>query len=337
MSSPPIIQASRLSIGYASGQVAGPLHLALQAGEFVCLLGSNGSGKSTLLRTLAGLQPALGGELLLQGRPAGKTGPAGIAKIISLVLTDRLVSGNLDVYTLIALGRYPHTGWFGTLDENDKKIIQQAIAAAGVEKFVERKFDRLSDGEAQKVMLARALAQDTPLIMLDEPTAHVDLPGRIRLMKLLHGLSRERGKAIVISTHELDLALQVADRIWLLLADGTLQSGTPEDLVLNGTFEAAFNRQGLVFDRATGRFPVHTLFQKGAVRLTGTGAPLFWTKRALQRMGYNAEAHHADACEVEVYEEGGRIGWVYGQGKETKRCDTIEELLHVLEQAVKQR
>lgn len=336
MSPVPIIQARQLSIGYASAQVAGPIDLALQAGEFVCLLGPNGSGKSTLLRTLAGLQPPLGGELLLQGKPVGKIGAAGIARIISLVLTDRMVSGSLDVYTLIALGRYPHTGWFGVLDDDDKRIIQLAIAAAGVEKFVERKFDRLSDGEAQKVMLARALAQDTPLIMLDEPTAHVDLPGRIRLMQLLHGLSRQRGKAIVISTHELDLALQVADRIWLLLADGTLQTGTPEDLVLNGTFEAAFNRQGVVFDRATGRFPVHTQFQKSAVGLTGTGAPFFWTKRALQRLGYSVEEKHNAIHGVEVHEEGNRMWWIYRQGTAASRCDTIGELLHVLEQGTKQ-
>ncbi|MBE7169206.1 MAG: ABC transporter ATP-binding protein [Williamsia sp.] len=335
MSTGPLIQTRELSIGYAHTHIAGGLNLQLHAGQFVCLLGANGSGKSTLLRTLAALQPSTGGELLLQGKPIQKIRSADIAKIISLVLTDRVGAGNLDVYALIALGRYPHTGWFGILHEQDKQIIEQAIKAARVEGLLTRKFDELSDGEAQKVMLARALAQDTPLIMLDEPTAHIDLPGRIQLMQRLHHLSRTEGKSILISTHELDLALQVADQIWLLLADGTLHTGTPEDLVLNGTFEAAFNREGVVFDRATGSFPVYSPFRNKAIILLGEGAPFLWTKKALLRAGYGvAEKGSKEAPTVVVYEEEGRIWWKYNREGKSKTSDTIAGLLELVHRAL---
>lgn len=331
MSTAPLIKADKLVAGYASKAVAGPLNLELYAGQFICLLGPNGSGKSTLLRTLAGLQPALSGGLLLTGKHIARLKPAGIAKIISIVLTDAVRSGNMDVYSLIALGRYPYTGWFGTPGEPDKKIVQEAITAAHVEEFLEKKYSQLSDGQAQKVMLARALAQDTPLIMLDEPTAHVDLPGRIQLMQLLHRLCRESNKAILISTHELDLALQVADQVWLLDAVGQLQTGTPEDLVLNGVFEAAFNKEGISFDKATGSFPVHSSYNKAAVQLTGEGINIMWTKRALQRTGYRVMTEPGTSAHViRVFDDTGKVYWMYEHDGKSNRYDTIEELLHAL-------
>ena len=194
-----LLQTSGLTIGYQAGKsktkvIAGPLDLELHAGQLICLLGPNGCGKSTLLRTVSGLQHPLKGEIILDGKDLKKLKPAQIAQKISLVLTDNIRSGNLDVYSLISLGRYPYSGWLGILTAQDKRIIDQAIKATHTEAFLGRKMDSLSDGECQKVMLARAMAQDTPLIILDEPTAHLDLPSRIQLMRLLHRWLKKRIK-----------------------------------------------------------------------------------------------------------------------------------------------
>jgi cobalamin transport system ATP-binding protein len=286
----PLLRTENLAVGYASGRVkhapvANTVNVDIHAGQLICLLGPNGSGKSTLLRTLAGLQPPLAGVIEIGGINAGKLKPAQLAKLISLVLTDSVRLSNLNVYSLVALGRYPHSNWLGTLEDADKAIIDQAIEETGIAPFLKRKIATLSDGECQKVMLARALAQDTPILMLDEPTAHLDLPSRIQLMRLLLRLTRHTDKGILISTHELDLALQVADEVWLLSGEGHLHKGTPEDLVLNGTFEAAFNKEGILFDKATGSFPMNQGNGK-YIMLEGEGPSAFWTARALQRIGY---------------------------------------------------
>ena len=286
----PLLQTMDLAAGYLSGgrkvlPIAGPLAVDIYAGQLICLLGPNGSGKSTLLRTLAGLQPPLKGSIILEGTDTHKLKPAQLAKKISLVLTDSVKNSNLTAYSLVALGRYPYSNWLGVLSEADKAIITQAIAAAQIETLLDRKVATLSDGESQKVMLARALAQDTPLMMLDEPTAHLDLPSRIQLMRLLHQLARQTNKGILVSTHELDLALQVADQVWLLQTGGQLSRGTPEDLVLNGTFERVFDKEGIFFDKTTGAFNMHADNSR-PIGLIGEGAAAFWTKRALQRQGF---------------------------------------------------
>jgi iron complex transport system ATP-binding protein len=283
-----LLHTRELQTGYHQGgqkiPVSGPLpELTIGTGQLICLLGPNGSGKSTLLRTLAGLQPALAGSVELEGQTGFSS--AGLAKKISLVLTDRVVGSQLDVYSLVSLGRYPWTGWLGGLTEDDRAAIRLAIESTGIGDLLERKVYTLSDGETQKVMLARALAQDTPLLMLDEPTAHLDLPSRIRLMRLLHQLARDLNKGILLSTHELDLALQVADEVWLLQVAGPLYKGTPEDLILDGVFEAVFAREDVVFDRATGVFRIPPQGQY-RIRLEGMGVVAFWTRRALQREGF---------------------------------------------------
>ena len=288
--SAPLLTAADLAVGYFGPRqtprpVTGPLHLALWPGELVCLLGPNGAGKSTLLRTLAGLQPSLGGRLDLGGAPLASLSAGERARQLSVVLTDRLDVGNLTALELVQLGRHPHTGWLGGLSAHDAARVQAALLATGTQTLADRAVNELSDGERQKVLLARALAQDTPVVLLDEPTAHLDLPNRVALMRLLHRLARQTGKAILLSTHELDLALQAADRIWLLPAEGVLRAGTPEDLVLSGDFAAAFTREGLAFDAATGTFALHAPTGP-AVQLVGEGAAAFWTRRALEREGF---------------------------------------------------
>jgi len=286
-----LLTTHELTAGYHVGgrsvAIAGPLSVSIQPGRMICLLGPNGSGKSTLMRTLSGLQPALGGTIdILGDRGSSLHNPSRLARKISLVLTDPVRHNNLTVYSLVALGRYPYSGWLGTLSEEDKRIISWAMGMTGIEDYAQRKMGMLSDGERQKVMLSRALAQDTPLMMLDEPTAHLDLPSRIQIMQLLHKLARTTQKGILLSTHELDLALQVADEVWLLQkAGGKLEKGVPEDLVLNGIFETVFDKEGIHFDKETGSFHIHAGSSK-KIGLTGEGAAVFWTRRALQREGF---------------------------------------------------
>jgi iron complex transport system ATP-binding protein len=329
-----LLKTKDLLVGYKAGSerqkcVAGPINAEIHAGELICLLGPNGAGKSTLLRTVAGLQKSLNGIVELDGESVFKLRPDQIAKKISLVLTDSVKSANLDVYSLVSLGRYPYSGWLGTLSTEDKKIIQWAIESTHVEKFLNRKVSQLSDGECQKVMLARALAQNTPLIILDEPTAHLDLPSRIELMRLLHQLARKTNKGILISTHELDLALQVADKIWLLKKDGSLEAGSPEELVLNGTFESAFDKAGVSFDKSTGTFNIHQNSGR-AIKVVGEGASAFWTKRALLREGFDITNIDNATISVEVQESESGSKWLFTQNKAVREFKSLESFLQII-------
>ncbi|OJV19692.1 MAG: ATP-binding protein [Dyadobacter sp. 50-39] len=301
-----LVETRYLAIGYRSPgnerTVAAGLDLLLRPGSLVCLLGSNGAGKSTLMRTLSGLQPALAGDILIENRPLATLKPAELAQKLSLVLTDRVDAGNLTAREVVALGRTPYTGWLGSLTGADHSKIAQSIDQTGVAPLLDRHMHQLSDGERQKVMLARALAQDTPLILLDEPTAHLDLPNRVEMMRLLHTLARATGKAILLSTHELDLALQTADELWLMHPNGTILAGLPEDLVLNGAFEATFARSGFTFDRSTGTFSIHQPVDHAQIYLEGAEKPLFWVKRALQREGFGVSRYRDAPCVIRTLE-----------------------------------
>lgn len=285
-----VIELDDLVIGYQNGrdhnrEVAGPNCAGLHSGELVCLLGPNGSGKSTLIKTMAGMQPPLAGSISLSGDDMAHFTPKEIARKLSTVLTDRILIGNISVFTLVSLGRSPYTGWTGKLRAEDEKATLQAIHSTGLEPLANRDISTLSDGERQKTMIARALAQDTDIILLDEPTAHLDLPNRVEIIRLLRKLARETGKSILLSTHELDLALKAGDKVWMLNKSGELFTGVPEDLVLNGTFEAVFERDSFDFDRTTGSFNLHNRQEK-SVRLLGDAIAVFWTKRALEREGF---------------------------------------------------
>jgi iron complex transport system ATP-binding protein len=227
----------------------------------------------------------------------------------------------------VALGRYPWSGWLGGLNADDRASIEWAIEATGIGSLRDRKIHTLSDGQSQKVMLARALAQDTPILMLDEPTAHLDLPSRILLMRLLHQLARETHKAILLSTHELDLALQVADEVWLLQSGGQLLSGAPEDLVLNGSFESAFSEEKVAFDKGSGNFIIY-IPQEKPVRLTGEGISLFWTRRALRRAGF--EPVDAAGLHIRVEARENCPVWLSERNGKTTEFDSIQKLLQAI-------
>ena len=288
-----VLETHDLAIGYAGPRqppvvVAENLDLTLGAGELVCLLGPNGAGKSTLMRTIAGMQKPLGGRVTLCGDDITALRPRQLAARLSVVLTDRPNVGLLNGYALVALGRHPYTDWTGRLSRYDEAVIRWAVDAVGARDLAERPVMALSDGQRQKFMIARALAQESELILLDEPTAFLDLPRRAEMMRLLRHLAAETGRAILLSTHDLDLALRSADTLWLL-ADGRMHVGTPEDLVISGAFEAAFQSEGVTFDRGTGAFSVEREHGR-AVLVRGHGIPHTWTRRALKRAGYILES-----------------------------------------------
>ena len=283
-----MLTIEQLTIGYRarSGDtvVASDIQLTLREGELVCLLGPNGAGKSTLMRTVAGMQAPLSGRVLVDGEDIHEMPARERAKRLSVVLTERVEAGLLTAYALVGLGRYPHTNWSGKLSERDHEVIRECIDRVGADDLAHRYVSDLSDGERQRVMMARALAQEPRMMILDEITAFLDLPRRVEAMRLLRRLARETGRAILLSTHDLELALRAADRVWLLPKGGTLATGAPEDLVLSGAFEAAFESEGVDFDRARGAFQVHRHFV-GEVELVGDGLARYWTARTLEREG----------------------------------------------------
>jgi len=250
-----------IQAGYAGfrGAVLRDLQISVEPGTFVCVLGRNGVGKSTLMRTIAGLQPALAGLCVLDGKPVSRMSAVERARKVAVVLTERPFSPGLTVHDVIALGRQPFTGWLGRLRRADLGYIDWAISATGIQALSSRFFDSLSDGERQRAMIARAIAQDPLLMVLDEVTAYLDLPGRVEVMTLLRQQAREKNLVVLLSSHDLDLSLQLADQVWLI-DRGTLSVGTPQDLIHNGIIGQAFDTASVVFSRELGRF---TLKDKG--------------------------------------------------------------------------
>lgn len=279
-----LLEGSHLTVGYQDHILFNDLTVGLRRGELVCFMGPNGSGKSSLIRVLAGLQPPLSGEVKYsfgnEKTPFAKT------QHIALVLTDLVRAPTMSVHELVTYGRYPYLNWNLSLTRQDKLIIGDAIDRVNIRHLRDKKLYQLSDGQMQMAMIARALAQDTPLIMLDEPTAHLDLNNRVEIMKLLHSLTSRGEKGILLATHELDLALQTADLIWLTGMNSNLLTGIPEDLVLNGSLDNAFQFKG--FDLLTGKVQ-HSPFRKIRVHLIGDGYLFLWTKNALERNGYIVE------------------------------------------------
>jgi iron complex transport system ATP-binding protein len=273
-----LLSAHGLSVGYNADDIENilfeNLNLDLNQGELVCFMGPNGVGKSTLIRTLAGLHPPIA---------KSSSGTVFDPKKISVVLTDRVSAANMTVEELVTFGRYPYLDWNIKLNSNDAAFIDRAIELTHIQHLKSKKIFELSDGQLQMAMIARALAQDTPVILLDEPTAHLDLNNRVEIMNLLRKLCRSEEKAILVSTHELDLALQTADLVWLAGLDKKIMMGIPEDLVLDGSFDSVFQFKG--FDLKTGKVS-HETFRNVSVMLIGEGPKFLWTKNALERRGY---------------------------------------------------
>ena len=293
------ITAKQLSIGYqrSTGEtiVASGLDCSLRGGEFVCLLGPNGAGKSTLIRTLAGMQKPLAGELRLSGKVMRDIAPRERARTVSVVLTEAMPLSMMDAYSLVSLGRHPYSGWFGGLTGQDRERIDWSIDAVGARPLANRQISELSDGERQKISIARALAQEAKLMLLDEPTAFLDLPRRVELMSILRNLAHQENLALLLSTHDLDLALRFADRVWLMTPEGNLLQAAPEALALNGKFAEVFATENLDWDVSTGSFCAHPAACL-KVRLEGQGIEQVWTQRALERLGFGIGQDNEEAA-----------------------------------------
>jgi len=327
-----ILQTENLSIGYRLSKkkkltLLSEINISMQKGELVCLLGPNGSGKSTFMRTLAGIQPPLQGATLVDQRPIKSRNFKEISQLLSIVLTERLTVENLQVFQVVSLGRYPYTNWLGKLDREDKEKIRWAMEQVNVLQFANHTIDQLSDGEKQRVMIAKALAQDTPLVMLDEPTAHLDLPNRVEIMKLLRRLAKETNKAILLSTHELDLALQAADTIWLMKKGEPIKPGVPEDLVLSGQFESTFNNQSFAFDKSSGKFKMNHC-HISSIYVEGNSVMGFWTRQALEREGYEVSENQNHDLHIKINPEDHQ--WEVRYHQKHFKCQTIKDLLFTL-------
>lgn len=266
------IRLKDLAIGYYDkGQekkyIANGISASLYGGQLTCLLGANGAGKSTLLRTLSAFQPPLEGDIRIADKPLQELTPNERARLIGVVLTERPDIRHMTVTELAAMGRLPYTDFFGNLSATDHVIVNEALERVGMIQMAERMVETLSDGERQKVMIAKALVQESPMILLDEPTAFLDYPSKVETMLLLHQLAHEEGKTIFLSTHDVELALQTADCLWLMKREidgqhSSLVIGTPQELAANGELSKFFTGKGFTFDPQEMRFRIQNKYVK---------------------------------------------------------------------------
>lgn len=248
-----MIEIKNLKTGYhVSGHekiVGDDLNAELRKGELTCLIGPNGSGKSTLLRTIASFMPKLGGEILIDGRNLEDFSASELSRLISIVLTDNSSIHNLSVFDVVSMGRMPYTGFWGYLNAHDRKIVDDCLEMVGVKHLALHMIDALSDGERQKVMIAKAIAQQTPIILLDEPTAFLYYPNKVAVVLLLRKLAHEMNKTILLSIHDIDIALQIADNIWMIEDDGRLVVGNPTELCDSGVIAKHIVNENIEFDK----------------------------------------------------------------------------------------
>lgn len=285
-----MIQLKLLEIGYkqyASKTVSllDPMQAVLGRGRFTALAGPNGAGKTTLIKTIAGLLPPLAGDVIINNQSISSYSKAELALQVSLVLTEQPEDYFLKAEDVVAGGRYPYTGFWARLSKHDHAVVAESMQLAGIEHLASRRINSLSDGERQKVMIAKALAQDTPIIILDEPSAFLDYPSKIELMQLLRSLTRLKGKTVLFSSHDLELVLRTADSIWLMAPSMPVVSGIPEQLVVDGLIQKYFEKKGLDFDPFQAHFKIHQLKGKSFLA-EGDSLQLQWAANALLRLGF---------------------------------------------------
>jgi len=330
------IEIENLKIGYKANKrtiaLAHSINLKAKKGEFIALVGSNGSGKSTFLRTLCQLQSKLKGTILFTGIEARQITKNKIARLVSLVSTEMHRTSKLKVFDLVALGRFPYSSLFVSNRANDAKVVITALNQVGMLNFKDRFITELSDGEYQRVMIARALAQDTPIVVLDEPTAFLDLPNKYSIVQLLWKLCRDNGKTIIYSTHDINIALQFADLFWVLNNE-VIIDGAPEDLLLNETIEQLFNDKNLEFDLQTFQFtckkePFYN------IHLIGEGKELLITKMALIRLGISTDCNKLPKLIVTITKNVNGIVWSINKENKKLVFYSIYELQLALKELV---
>lgn len=328
-----VIEINNLTIGYSDKKsekiVCENINGSLKSGELTCLLGPNGAGKSTLLKTLCGFLKPLGGSISLNGNDISSFSIKELAKKIGVVLTERPSIQNMTVSQLVSLGRSPYTDFWGRLQSEDQKIVINSIKKVGIWDLRNRLVSDLSDGERQKAMIAKALAQETPVIFLDEPTAFLDLPSKVEVMQLLHYLAQETGKTIFVSVHDLELALQVADKIWLIGKDNNeLAFGSPEDLMMKDEFGRFFERDGIQFDNKTGLFVIKNRHYH-SINIKGHGFKYVLLRKALSRNGI-AVTKDESLYRVEIQDNNESPFLLYKENDLQLTSDSIEKVVELL-------
>jgi iron complex transport system ATP-binding protein len=301
---------------------------SLEPGQLICLLGPNGAGKSTLLRTLSGFQKPLSGAITYSGKPLETLSRRALSRQVAVVLTDRFSDRFLTAFEVVSMGRFPHASFWGQLNRKDHEIIDNTLEMLGITTLKNKVFETLSDGEKQKMLLARALVQDTPFLFLDEPVAFVDSPGKIEIMEWLSFFAREHQKGILMTTHDIEIALDYADYLWLINREKPFKTGLPEDLVWQGSVNQYFDRLQVRFDASKGRFGVNRPVSGKKIIVKQAGTPTRWLKKALMRKGFQVSGVTEKQMDDFYFTFESETFVQYKGDKLLKRFENIEEILN---------
>ena len=324
-----ILEINKLEIGYpvkgnTNNILFRNINLTGKSGELIALVGKNGIGKSTLLRNVSGLQSPLNGKISYFGKSKNEFSRTDFAQMVSFVSTEIVNVSNLSVFDLVSLGRFPHTNWLGKLKPEDVNKSVRALEMVGMSEFIHKNINEISDGERQRVMIARTLAQDTQIIVLDEPTAFLDLPNKYEIIHLLNTLSKDENKTVIFSTHDLNIAIQEADKIYLMLEDDVIE-GAPEDLILNETFNKIFENSNLKFDKQKGDFKMQKS-HLSKIGLLGEGSCYTWTKKALERLNFSVIKGNDSMMHVEIEKGNSFCLWKLKNHERINEFKSIYEL-----------
>jgi iron complex transport system ATP-binding protein len=329
-----ILSLDALKIGYRSGKskkiLLPPITSTAHRGELIAVLGRNGIGKSTLLRTLTGLQQPLGGDISYYGKTISGYSGMELAQKVGYISTEIVKVSNMRVYDLVALGRFPHTNWIGKIESEDRQKIDDALAKTSMQAFSMKFVSHLSDGERQKVMIARLLAQDTSIMIMDEPTAFIDIAGKYEILQLMHTLTYSSDKTIIYSTHDLQMAINQSDKIWLIL-ENELIEGAPEDLMIAGAFDRLFDSSFVNFNSGDGTFSFSNN-KKGSIYIEGEGDMRAWTEKAVRRAGFSISREKT--IPYIIIPSGKDTFWKYSGESYTHECISIYELIKCLSDSI---
>jgi len=328
-----ILSVRNLSLYYNPEKpLVAEMNGVIEKGEMVALVGRNGSGKSTLLRTLASIQPIHKGQVFLEHFPLESYSPARLSRLLSFVGTGRTITENISVYEMVSIGRHPYTNWWGKLGDKDKDIIQQAVRFVGMENHMHSRLENLSDGERQRAMIAAALAQDTNLVVLDEPTAFLDVPNKLEIAEVLHRLKND-GRSILFSTHDFETVFNYADKLWVIHENRVIQ-GAPEDLGIQQVFRELFSMKNILFDEINLRFKRQTEWINPVYVRDGDEISRQWTIRALERCGYRVTDKENDAwATLIIHKEGEKLRWQIYSGDTNIQFHSLYELASFLTKA----
>lgn len=329
----PAVSAKDLTIGYRLRKggwkkVHENMNFTLKMGELTSLIGLNGAGKSTLIRTLCRFQDMVSGRVEVLGKSVAEYSAHEFSRSVGVVLTDRTDVSGMTVRSIVGLGRQPHTGFFGSLSAADAAIVEDAMEAVKIYHKADSYITELSDGERQRTMIAKAIAQECPVVILDEPTAFLDVVSRMEIMELLHGMAAKDGKSIFLSTHDVDNAIMYSDKLLLLSPGEPVCIGTPEELILDGSIGRFFGRSGLNFDVRSGR--LSTGLGGIPVGVSGDGPTARWLANALARNGFTPSLPSRDTVNV-LCREGQPIRISQPDGSSSEVPDISSAVRSILE------